>query len=322
MPTCPEWTDRAARELLGLRNKDGTWGYRVGAEGGVEPTALAALALLADGTAPGTARETAAREAADALAGLQRPDGSLGVSATRPTPGWMTPYAILTWHALHTQAERSLRASLWLLSQAGRTLPKSDDPEHVVGHDTTIVGWPWVADTHSWLEPTALAVLAAGREGLGSHPRVREGLRLVRDRAVVTGGWNYGNKAVFGRPLRPQPAPTGLALLTLAGRSPRDAVIDRGIAYLHESLPGVRASASLGWGVIGLRAWGAVPSEAPGWLAEAYEQVRGRNDAGPKLAILLLAAGRESLGLFGRSEGAPATARAGADSPGGVLADV
>ena len=95
-----------------------------------------------------------------------------------------------------------------------------------------------------------MAVLALSRAGLAEHPRVQEGLRLIRDRAVRSGGWNYGNKAVFGRPLRPQPAPTGLALLTLAGIDERGGDRSRrAIGYLREALPGVRASASLGWGV-------------------------------------------------------------------------
>ena len=42
---------------------------------------------------------------------------------------------------------------------------------------------PGSSGTHSWVEPTALAVLALRREGLGSHARVQEGVRLLRDRA-------------------------------------------------------------------------------------------------------------------------------------------
>ena len=105
----------------------------------------------------------------------------------------------------------------WLLDQGGVAIPNLAAPERTVGHDTAIVGWPWVADTHSWLEPTAVAILALRREGKVDHPRVREGLRLIRDRAIPTGGWNYGNNIAFGRDLRPQPAPTGIALLALAG---------------------------------------------------------------------------------------------------------
>ncbi len=157
-----------------------------------------------------------------------------------------------------------------------------------------------MADTHSWLEPTALAILALGRSGLGKHPRVHEGLRLLRDRALPSGGWNFGNKATFGRELRPQPAPTGLALLTLAMTpgEPRSPLVDRAIRYLNATLPRLRAAMSLGWGLLGLRAWCAVPGDADRWLVKAYHHALGRPDTAPRLAHLLLAAGGHALQLF------------------------
>ena len=298
-----DWVTTARRELLRLRAGTTGWGYRAGTPACVEPTVLASLGLLAtqsetsdDGTVD---RSIAA--SADWLAKLQRPDGSLGLSESRPTPGWTTPYAILLWRALGAHEDRRRRAVAWLLEQAGESIPAADDPDHIVGHDTMLVGWPWVAQTHSWLEPTALAVLALRGEGLGDHPRVEEGLRLIRDRAIRTGGWNYGNKSAFGHDLRPQPAPTGLALLTLASVEKRSALIDRAIDYLRAALPGVRASASLGWGLIGLRAWGQRPVDASSWLAEASGRASGRADASPRLAHLLLAADERTLKLLDRS---------------------
>ncbi len=301
--TSDDRTAAARLALLGLRGPDGGWGYRRGAASCAEPTALAGLALLATDPSEGGPRAAAAAglaAAADWLTTLQRADGSLGVSASSPSPGWMTPYAVLFWKALGVHEGRTRSASGWLLGQKGRTLDRADDPTKVAGHDTTLVGWPWVEDTHSWLEPTAMAVLALGRLGLGGHPRVREGLRLIRDRAVEPGGWNYGNKSVFGRPLRPQPAPTGLALLTLAGTGPRTADIGRAVRYLADALPGIRASASLGWGLVGLRAWGETPDGSDAWLSEAVVGLADRPDAAPKLACLLLASGGRTLELFGR----------------------
>jgi hypothetical protein len=295
MQTRDVWVKAAERELIGLRNADGSWGYRRGAPGCTEPTALAALALGTTGAEAGAARVTAGW-----LATLQRPDGSLGLSVSQPTPGWMTPYALLLWEATGTHSEQARRAADSLLRLRGAVIPKRDDPNHVVGHDTTIVGWPWVSGTHSWLEPTALAVLALGRAGRGDHPRVREGMRLIRDRAVAGGGWNYGNTAVFGRALRPQPAPTGLALLALAGTEVPAGTIDAAIAYLLRALPELRAPASLGWGLIGLAAWGVVPDQSSGWLEESFQAVSGRVDAASKLEPLLLAAAPETPRLFGR----------------------
>jgi hypothetical protein len=293
------WIDRARRELLSLRATAGGWGYRSGSEPCVEPSALAALALLAS-TPEGsddTEAHKAIEQASDGIAAAQRPDGMLGVSATRHGPGWMTPHALLLWKALGVQQDRAGRARAWLLDQAGTTLAKSDDPEGIAGHDTTLVGWPWVSQTHSWLEPTVLAVLALGRQGDGNHPRVHEGLRLIRDRAVAGGGWNYGNKSVFGHSLRAQPAPSGLGLLALSGIDSRGETVEGAIRFLREILPSVRAGVSLGWGLIGLRAWGEHPEGSERWLAESYASVSGRPDAAMKLACLLLANG-EGTGSF------------------------
>ena len=301
MPMTDDWSDRAGRELAGLAGPDGAWGYRRGASAFVEPTALATLALMARTHGGAAEPLPAARRAADWLASVQSSDGSLGLNLSQPTPGWMTPYAVLVWRALGVHDERARRAAGWLLGQKGRTLAHSDDPGGVAGHDTTLVGWPWVADTHSWLEPTVLAVLALGVVGAATHPRVREGLKLIRNRAVASGGWNYGNRAVFGRPLRAQPAPTGLGLLALATVDGRSAIVDGAIRYLEAMLPAVRAPASLGWGLIGLRAWGVVPDRAADWLAEAFTAVTGRPDAAPLLAPLILADAPDALRLFGRA---------------------
>ena len=65
----------------------------------------------------------------------------------------------------------------------------------------------------------------------------------------------------------------------------------------------MRASASLGWGLVGLRAWGEVPGGSDAWLAEAFAGVVGRPDAAPKLACLLLARRGRTLELFGRAGG-------------------
>ncbi len=295
-----------AREtLLGLRGKEGAWSYRRGSAPRAEPTALAGLALLASATTEENASEASALSAAgDWLAAAVRADGSVGVSTSTPdAPGWMTPYAILFWKALGQHESQARSAAQWLLRQKGRPLDPGDDPKKIAGHDTSLIGWPWVNDTHSWLEPTALAVLALDRVGLGDHPRVREGLRLIRDRAITSGGWNYGNKSVFGRSLRPQPAPTGLALLALAGTGPKSENIGKALSYLTTALPETRASASLGWGLVGLRAWSAVPRGFNAWVDEAIAGVIPRADAAAKLACLLLARADRTLELFGRNRG-------------------
>jgi len=260
---------------------------------------VASLGLIASGDEATVRADLGmAIESAAWLASVQRRDGSVPVSPGPDTPAWSTPHAILLWGGLDGFEAPRRRARDWLLGFQGETLPHHREDRGAIGHDPSLIGWPWVAKTHSWLEPTAMAVLALCREGQGDHPRVRQGVGLVLDRAIPDGGWNYGNTSVFGRTLRPQPGPTGLALLALAARGEGAPAVPAALDYLRATLPALRAAVSVGWGVLALRAYHACPIEADAWLAEAFDRCTGRADAALGLALLLLAAREETLGLL------------------------
>ena len=178
--------------------------------------------------------------------------------------------ALLLWSTTRPPSGEVAGARRWLLARKGKTDLRRPKRKKVVGHDPRLVGWPWVEATHSWLEPTALAILALCRLGLAGHPRVKAGVELILDRALDSGGWNYGNKSVFGTELRPQPGPTGLALLALAaGRSGRRRSA-HGLTYLRR-----RSSSLPRAGIAGLgHPRGCVLTrhprrEADRWLAQA-----------------------------------------------------
>lgn len=298
------WSGAARADLNRLQGPAGAWGDRPGGSPRAEPTALAGLALLAieDDVGAGAS----ARRAAGWLATLQRPDGSVPIAERLPGPFWPTPLALLLWSALEGFEGPRDRAADWLLRARGATLPRSPA---VLGHDTTIVGWPWVAGTHSWVEPTATAILALQRVGLGDGPRVREGRRLLIDRAISTGGWNYGNRLAFGHALRPQPAPTGLALLALARFGAAAAVARPALSYLDATLPALRAAPSMAWGLLGLAAWGRTLAGADSFLAEAAGRVRRRPATASALALLLLARGARTSELLGVTQAAQSNPR-------------
>jgi hypothetical protein len=284
------WCEQALDALLAAR-QGAAWGYRAAAAPCVEPTALASLALLAHQCD----FKRAARDAADWLAGLQQPSGALGVGPQLPAPRWPTSLALLAWQAQGSHAEQAARACNWLLTTRGdESRTASGTPFE---HDPRIPGWPWVEGTQAWLEPTAWAVLALSAAGLAPHPRVLDGQRLLRDRALRSGGWNYGNTRVFGADLRPQPAPTGLALLALAGvDEPADAHIERACRYLEHALSRTRAAQSLCFGLLGLRAFGVVPAAQDQALADARERSAG---SVIHLAWLLLASAPQALAVLG-----------------------
>lgn len=289
-----DWLARTRSELSQLKLGDG-WGYGVQGEPAVEPSCLIGLGLLAQ---PASETDLAELQAMGRwLERLQQDQGSLGISASAPAPHWPTAHALLFWSALGNFDDARRRAAHFLLNQPCHTLPRQ--PGDVIEHDTSIVGWPWVSSTHSWVEPTSLAVLALARHGAADQPRVREGLRLLRDRAIPGGGWNYGNKVVFGATLRPQPAPTGLALLALASASPRGDVVNQATTYLKHSLETMRSPQSLCWGLLGLSAWGERPSRSDAWLAQVENSIRRRGTPSLLRAYLLLAAGPKSLEVVG-----------------------
>lgn len=294
-----DWVRRVRESLLTWRGADAGWGYRPESPPCVEPTVMAALALLADGegqSCPDCCR--AAMDSARWLATIQQSSGALGLSATMPAPRWGTALGLLAWSATGECPEAVPRALEWMLTHGGTTWAPT--PDTAFGHDTTIPGWAWVEGTHSWVEPTAWAVLALRRVGQGEHERTRDGQRLLRDRSLRSGGWNYGNSQVFGTDLRPQPGPTGLALLALAGGDDPDAPrIALAGDYLERVLPTTHAPQSLCWGILGLEAWGRRPPQADAWLAAAVDRATGRSDRSVQLSYLLLAAGARALDLLG-----------------------
>lgn len=258
---------------------------------------MACLGLVASEPGGRPSPETASllRQAGRLLVRAQNGDGSLGVDLRIKRPRWPTPYAVLAWSALGQHRQPATRATRFLLTRRGTTAKqRADSP---LGHDTTIVGWPWVEGTHSWVEPTAAAVLALRRAGYGDHARVREGLRLLADRPVPSGGWNFGNSTLFGTGLAAQPGPTGWALIASGGRG-LSAEVKRGARrFLDQLLPAVRAPRSLALGLLGLGALGHRPAEADAWLEQALDRLPSPSP--PDLAFCLLGASPAAVALLG-----------------------
>lgn len=291
------WVISARERLLELRDSEPGWGYRIGGEPATEPTVLAALGLFASDEQ--SSLDLVARNAARWLKSIQRPDGAVGISFKLQTPEWPTSYALLLWQAVGAAADQVTRGCHWLLQHKGMTFPNPKDG--VLGHDTTIPGWSWVNETYSWLEPTAMAVIVLRRAGFADHPRVRLGIAMIHDRVIPEGGWNFGNNVTFGTSLRPKPAPTGMALIALADGSDPTPAIEKSLDYLSRELVKVRSAESLGWGLLGLAAWGRLPADAASWLEESSKRVIPRPDAAMQLGCLLMASSSRTLECFGVS---------------------
>jgi hypothetical protein len=280
MPSTPSQLDALAASRL--------WRYRASTKSAAEPAAWTALALAAHG------RFDEARRPAAWLASLQQPDGSVGVSEAESTPCWPTSLAMWAWIIVGRRRESDqfdahINAAIeWAIANRGKSAARSSH----IGHDTELSGWSWAADTHSWLEPTCMFVLALRAAGYGDHARVREGVRLIIDRLLPDGGANYGNTIVLGQPLVPHVQPTGLALIALAGEDEKklkDPRVGMSLDYLASAIDEHTSATSLAFACWALRAHGRDSSHIDACIASSLERADKSRLAEHELALLLLA---------------------------------
>jgi hypothetical protein len=186
----------------------GGYGPLAGAAPEPEPTAVASLAL----------------DDADARAWLtshQRADGRFTV-----VPGPVQSTAATALAALALDAGAARRRALTVLP-ALKVRPTGSD--RLAPHDPATRGWGWTPDTAAWIEPTAWAVLALRRLQPNSDA-IADGVRVLKDRECVGGGWNYGNRVVYDVDLKPFVHTTAVAVIALQSVEPD--VVDRGRRFL------------------------------------------------------------------------------------------
>jgi hypothetical protein len=214
-----------------------------------DATCWATLALNASGR-----DDNMAHEARQALARVQSSDGRVCLTPLHENAWWPTPLAVLAWHRCGRYRQQRDKAVRFLLDFDQLRIVDDADTPAIVGHDPTIRGWPWIVDTTPWVEPTAYCLLALRLAGFEGHARTQEGRRLILNRQLSTGGWNYGNTTVYGQELRPTPETTGVALQAIAGLASLREVA-KSIDYLRSQLPRLHTPFALAWAILGLAAW-------------------------------------------------------------------
>ncbi len=233
------WIDEAIRELEAGRQATGPWSYRsLPAQGqpAVEPTSLAAMALLAHGRP--------ADAAVQWLLAMQQRDGGFPIGEGHDESSWATAIACLALRGAG-YGEAADRAAAWLLQVPTFAIPVS--PGSPYGYDTSLTAWPWTPSDYSWVEPTALALLALRRSPGIPAERIEQGRRLLLERAThdgAEGGWNYGEPAVLGARLSPAVVPTALAILSLCES---DADLTAAVAFLHSRRDSTLSLFSVAW---------------------------------------------------------------------------
>jgi hypothetical protein len=221
---------------------------RAGGRSRPDAASWAVLALQAAGTGA-----ELVEKGRDQLAAAQSDDGRVSITPEHPKAYWPTSLAILAWHGVAQHRGSQEKAAQFLIEYS--EIQTQETQKEIVGYDTTLRGWSWTADAFSWVEPTALAMIALRVAGYEDHPRVQDAVALLMDRQLPEGGWNVGAPVIFGRPLRPMPENTGMALQALSGLLPKKD-IEKSIRYLASCLGQLCTPLALGWSLLGLRAWG------------------------------------------------------------------
>ena len=282
-------------DLLTRVHADGGFSHHRAGSYRADATAWAIIALYSFDNDKKRLQLSIARLMAD-----QRGDGSLGISTDHPEAFWPTSLAVLAGHLSTHDGQHQARAIQFLLSTTGRHWEKSSsDP---MAHNPALKGWPWIAETHSWVEPTAISMTALRVAGYARHARIEEATRMLMDRQLPHGGWNCGNTIVFGQELRPAPESTGAALHALAGLIPRKSV-QNSLEYLSTVVTRLHTPIAVGWSLLALNSWGAAPSN----LSSLVEDCLKRQERyGPydttSLCLLVLPLLRPN-GLLGTSAG-------------------
>ncbi len=255
---------------------------RAGGRARPDAAAWAILALAAAGT-----DAELVEKGRDQLAAAQSDDGRVSIAREHQETYWPTSLAILAWQGAPEHRHPQEKAAQFLVECSEVLTPETK--KQIVGYDTTLRGWSWTADAFSWVEPTALAMIALRVARYQNHPRIQDAVTLLMDRQLPEGGWNIGAPVIFGRPLRPMPENTGMALQSLCGLVLRKDV-EKAISYSREQLASLHTPLALAWTILGLRAWGEQIEGQAGYFLDvvARQQKYGVYDT-VSLGVLLTA---------------------------------
>jgi hypothetical protein len=286
--------------LLAAQNRDGGWGPSPGSASSTEATAVSIMAIAAVG------RDALRRHVDDGLSWLgrvQKPDGGWAPTPAVEGSSWSTGPAVIAFANLAPASNVGLRGWHWLVEQEGAgfgwlgwVLWKLFARMRTTTLDPDLKGWPWIPGAFSWVEPTALSLIALKKLRPPRHDakaagRIQQGELMIYDRMCEGGGWNYGNSRTLGEVLQPFPDTTALALLALADHQERTPN-QQSLETLERTLAGVQSGLALALAILCFDVYGRDASAFRSRLAAAYGQTRffGKTRS-LALAVLALAGG-------------------------------
>ena len=257
--------------LINAQTIAGGWGYSPAGGAFLEPTAAVLFALQHSPLA-----KQAVEEAVSWILSFQNPDGGWGICAQDGESGWQTAWAVYALSQLGGAEAEMQRGLRWLLDEDVMQYTDSEllsAGEAVAQIDFSIRGWPWLPGKSSWVEPSALTLLALAKNSLqaGVLTRVNEAVLYLKDRRCSGGGWNVGNPVMFEALLPARINPTAWAVLALAETSPQDILLED-VQILHEEMHRDGGTMGFAWGLMALHKIRDEDAEARSRLSSLQEE--------------------------------------------------
>ena len=220
------------------------WGYFARSEQAFpEPTCYSLLALADTNFDP--------VPSIDWLSSLVNSEGQLFLP-NDDLPNWSTAHLIITLSRLGLRSDIIHRSVAWLLDWESKFAEDSE----IIPLDASLIGWSWISDTFSWVQPTSYAVLALKLTGNKTHARVKEAETLLFDRTCDQGGWNFGNRQVFDHRISPTVFDTAVALLALQDLPDDTGAIEQSLTYLEQAALRLPSALSLAMTILCLNVYG------------------------------------------------------------------
>ena len=261
--------EQVRNALITLQNPDGGWGAAQGRRSNTEATSLAVSALGSLDEKSGNDRVI---RGTIWLTERQNPDGGWRLNDVATTGSWTTALAIIALSAFPEHQKRVLNAARWLLVQEGskpgilaNLILWVTGKTNINQLNNNLVGWSWVPNSFSWVEPTsyALTALKKVRASLTENnvnERIQEGEAMIYDRMCTGGGWNYGNSKVLDYALWPYPDITAVALIALQDRA-GEAANQQSLQALRKIAAEVNSGLATSWAALCLGVYGQDTAE-------------------------------------------------------------
>jgi squalene cyclase len=237
--------------LISNQNDDGGWGYLPGQSSTVESTSVAVLALQdKEGV-----NEIYDR-GFDWLIDAQNKDGGWGISTADSQSGWQSTWALIALANGESDPGIIQLAVDWILSFEAFKFTDTLTQEQykdLFSIDQNLSGWPWRPGEASWVEPTALSLiaLASASQSKFNNEKIDEAVHYLNDRRCNVGGWNIGSPSMFSKDVPPRTHTTALALLGLNLTAP-EVIQPKDITTLKDIIGKEDRPLAIAFGIIAL----------------------------------------------------------------------